>query len=107
MVPVTLPSGFRSDGCTIPADFLRGIMGADEYRIYCVEHDFLRRHEVVHWFRANLILAQRIASKGFAGILRAPFYLIFTTVSYPWYSRTVPLPSGWEPSAKVYQDAYS
>ena len=92
-----IPEELESDGCSFPGPLVivKGILGASKYHDYCREHDFLRRHDVIHWFRANLLLGERIASEGLAGKIRAPFYVVFTTISYPFYSYTEKLPDEW------------
>lgn len=107
MVPISLPPAFRSDGCTFPfwilTNPLRWAMGAGRYTEYCREHDFLRRYAVIPWMQANWLLARRVAASGWRGKLRAPLYLIFTTVSYPAYNNTHQLPTAFVPYARRYQ----
>lgn len=105
MVSITVPELFKSDGCTLPGPLkiLKGILGSDSYRIYCREHDFLRRYGIIHWFKANVLLARRIAGVNLLGAIRSPFYLLFTTVSYPFYNNTQQLPSEWEEYAELYR----
>lgn len=103
---IAVPQNFISDGCTFPGilKILKGPLGAKHYHEYCREHDFLRRHGVIHWFKANKLLGKRIASTHFVGKLRAPFYVLFTTISYPWYKETQPLPKEWQPYADLYRN---
>jgi len=84
---INIPSSFKSDGCTFPGilKIFSRLLGASKYKEYCREHDFLRRHGVINWFKSNLLLGKRIASDGIKGKLRAPFYVLFTTISYPFY----------------------
>jgi len=105
VIPVTIPRDMRSDGCTFPGplQIFKGIMGASRYIQYCREHDFLRRYEIINWFKANLLLGRRIAGDGWEGKLRAPFYFLFTTVSYPLYSNTKRLPPEWKKYANIYR----
>ena len=84
---VNIPENMKSDGCSFPGPLklFKSIMGASKYKEYCREHDFLRRYGVINWFKANLLLGRRIANDGLKGKIRAPFYVIFTTISYPFY----------------------
>ena len=106
MININVPTEFKSDGCTFPGilKILSKPLGADRYREYCREHDFLRRHDVIHWFKANWLLARRIAATHPAGWVRAPFYLIFTTISYPFYDNTTEIPSKWLEYYQYYRD---
>ena len=103
-----VPLGFKSDGCTFPGilNIFKQVMGADKYHYDCLEHDFLRRYEVVHWFKSNVILATRISNHHIAGMIRAPFYLFFTTISYPAYNKTERLPDKWRHHAASYDDKW-
>lgn len=98
LIEIKLPPEFESDGCTFPfllAIFKR-VLGGKKYKEYCKEHDFLRRYGVIPWFKSNLLLGKRIAEDGVAGKIRAPFYIIFTTISYPFYSGTLAKIDEWE-----------
>ena len=97
-----VPPDMQSDGCTM-CKLCGSLLGADRYVEYCREHDFLRRYAIVHWLKANWILAKRIASHGLIGKIRAPLYFIATTVSYPFYSHTQRLPVKWNKYADSYK----
>lgn len=101
-----IPPDMPSDGCTFPGilKVFRKLLGADRYKEYCREHDFLRRYGIIKWYKANWLLAKRIASSNIVGILRSPIYFIFTTVTYPFYSKTQPLPKEWEGYANYYRN---
>lgn len=99
---LNVPSDFQSDGCTMPA-WLSWLLGGKRYRPFCREHDFLRRHDVVHWLEANWILAYRLWQHGLIGKLRAPLYFLATTVTYPFYSKTEALPTRWDGHALHYE----
>lgn len=103
---MNVPPDFISDGCTFAGilKLFKGILGSSRYHMYCIEHDFLRRHNVINWFKSNILLAKRIASHGLVGKLRAPFYLIATTITYPFYSKTQPLPAKWQEYANYYRN---
>lgn len=98
-----VPSDMPSDGCTM-CGLCRKLLGAERYESFCREHDFLRRYDVIHWFKSNYILAYRVFGHGLIGKLRAPLYLIGTTITYPWYRETKKLPKEWEQHANHYRD---
>ena len=100
-----LPSDFHSDECTFPGPlkYVRWLLGARKYYIFCREHDFTRRYNIIPWYAANWLLAKRIATDGIAGKLRAPIYLFFTSVSYPVMHKTLDLPPQWEMYAEYYR----
>ena len=106
MPEYSIPPKFQSDGCTM-SGALKKLLGGNRYIMFCREHDFLRRHKVVHPIKANAILARRIASEHFIGFLRAPLYFIATTVSMPWYNHTRELPEAWYPYARHYDKRWS
>ena len=103
-----VPPDMKSDGCSFPGilKLFKKLLGADKYKDYCVEHDFLRRYDVIDWFDANKLLAKRIAGEGLAGKLRCLFYLLFTTISYPWYSGTERLPDEYREYASTYNNKW-
>ena len=93
---------FHSDGCTM-CGVCKKLLGGDRYEEACREHDFLRRFGIIHWFKANLLLSKRIFSHGLIGKIRAPLYLIATTITYSLYKETQDLPEEWEEYAEHYR----
>lgn len=101
MVPQNMPS----DGCTYPSflTFTMKMMGAESYREFCKEHDFLRRYNVIHWFKSDMLLFRRIWGTGVLGKIRAPIYFIAVVIGRVHYTETLPLPKEW----KEYGDYYA
>ena len=87
MIKPAIPATFKSDGCTFPGivGIFKWMLGAKHYKEFCYEHDFLLRHGVIHWHKANVLLAKRIWNEHAAGKWRAPFYYLFTTIAHPFY----------------------
>ena len=106
MIGSYIPPEMRSDECTFPKPLkiLKGVMGANRYKAYCREHDFLRRYNVVPWYKANWILGRRIATDGIVGKLRSPLYMLFTSISYPLYNKVLSLPKEWQKYANYYNN---
>jgi len=102
---MNIPDNFPSDGCSFRRFKKIGRwMGSHRYVEYCREHDFLRRYRVVHFLKADGLLAVRIFSDGWPGKLRAPFYFLAVVVTYPWARKYhKPLPPEYEPYADYYQ----
>lgn len=98
---ISVPPDMVSDGCTM-SKVLKKLLGGERYVEYCREHDFLRRYAIVNPIKANWILAKRIWKHGLIGKLRSPLYFLATTITYPFYRHTKPLPTQWE----IYADHY-
>lgn len=105
MEPTKVPQNMPSDGCTFPGllKIFKPLLGSDRYHEYCREHDFLRRYDVINWHTSNILLAKRIARCHAIGWVRAPFYYFFTTVSYPFYSDTLHLPTEYREHEEYYK----
>ena len=105
MIEPYLPPDFSSDECTFPSvlKHFKKTMGANRYEIYCREHDLLRRYNIIPWYKANWLLAKRVATDGIAGKLRAPVYFFFTTVAYPVMHKTQIIPARWQKYAEYYR----
>lgn len=93
----TIPPGFKSDGCTFPGPlkYLRGIMKADDMKEACILHDFLRRHKIVSWIKADATLFCNLRFLGLDPI-RSALYFIFVVISHPLNSGSSTMPPDWE-----------
>ena len=102
---MNIPDEFWSDGCTFPGLLkpLGKVLGASRYEEACREHDFLRRHAVIPWIKADWLLAKRIWQHGLIGKLRAPLYFAFVVLTHPFYTHTYPLPEKWQVYSEHYQ----
>lgn len=92
-----IPPGFQSDGCTFPGilKYLKAVMLADDMKDACVLHDFLRRHNIIHWFKADITFFRNLRFLGL-DIIRAILYFMFVVISHPLSSGTSTMPPGWE-----------